>query len=87
MDTSGLPPGLDYDALVDAVQAHGVLGSGSNGCVLDVTLPDAWAHSGLPVGVPLALKVVSHFWDDGAQACASRRRGRGRVCVQRSLLR
>ncbi len=57
------------EKLVEALQAVSVLGSGSNGCVLEVVLPSMSCPPGaIPVDTSLALKVVGHFWDESAQA-------------------
>lgn len=55
-------------ALLELLIPEKVLGSGSNGVVLQCTLPvDAGAQfPEVPVDTPLALKVVSHFWDPAA---------------------
>ncbi len=59
----------DEKQLVEALQAVSVLGSGSNGCVLEVVLPSMSCPPGaIPVDTSLALKVVGHFWDESAQA-------------------
>ena len=56
--------------MLELIEPRRLLGSGSNGAVLEVVLR-ARTHPALdpstPVGRPLALKVASHFWSDGAR--------------------
>jgi hypothetical protein len=59
---------MDYSTLLPLLHVSHVLGSGSNGVVLQCELPaeHAETYPAVPTGVAIAVKVVSHFWSPGS---------------------
>jgi hypothetical protein len=59
---------MEQGSMLPLLRVSHVLGSGSNGVVLQCELPLEYAdtYPAVPAGLAIAVKVVSHFWSPGS---------------------